>query len=605
MAPSSERPILFHYPPSIYSHRVLWYLWLRGIHYDECVSKCEIEYVLSLMLKKMNLQIQPPVMPRPDLASIGVGYRKMPAMAIGKDVYCDSRMIISKLESLYPGSNLTPQGPANAGVQKLLENWNIDGGIFANTVKLMPYWLENGLLQNKAFLDDRQTLMGGRRMTAEGMEAGRPDGLQHLRQAFDMLETTFLADGREWILGTKGPSVADIDGVWPFEWLIVDKSMRGSLPEEHFSPEHYPKVYAWVARFMDLVEGKKQAAPIPVTLDGNRMSERVRGSISACEIVTFEKDDPLKFQLGEQVEVFPSDYGQMGKTTGTIIGLSTNEVVVRNQLGIHVHFPRWNFSIKRTGASSQPALASITPVPKVPKMRLIYHPLSPFSRKVFILAHELNLSAQFVLQKVVVCPVPFAGWSDNNADVAAYNPMSKIPCLLSDSVPDGIFDSRIICEYLTDVVGSGIPPAKKDTRYWDLHTLHAAADGLMDAAVLITYELRIRKPREMYFEEWVQGQTEKIIRVLDRFERAATSGILLPPPVSASAPASMDEIAVAVATVTSAKLGFLGIDWKTGRPRLVEWMKQWEKRDSFVRTGPTRDWITGEESGDEPVVSKI
>lgn len=36
----TERPIFFHYAQSIYSHRVLWYLWLRDIKYDECVSQC-------------------------------------------------------------------------------------------------------------------------------------------------------------------------------------------------------------------------------------------------------------------------------------------------------------------------------------------------------------------------------------------------------------------------------------------------------------------------------------------------------------------------------------------------------------------------------------
>jgi hypothetical protein len=35
---SNEKPIVFHYDGSIFSHRVLWYLWLRGIPYDECVS---------------------------------------------------------------------------------------------------------------------------------------------------------------------------------------------------------------------------------------------------------------------------------------------------------------------------------------------------------------------------------------------------------------------------------------------------------------------------------------------------------------------------------------------------------------------------------------
>lgn len=124
MAPTTK-PTVFHYGPSIYSHRVLWYLWLRGIEFDEC--------------------IQPPVMPRPDLALLDVGYRKMPLLAIGRDVYCDSRLIISKLEKLYPNSTLAPATLAEAGVRKLFENYTVDGGIFANAVKLMPYWTEVSL----------------------------------------------------------------------------------------------------------------------------------------------------------------------------------------------------------------------------------------------------------------------------------------------------------------------------------------------------------------------------------------------------------------------------------------------------------------------------
>jgi glutathione S-transferase len=37
-------------------------------------------------------------------------------------------------------------------------------------------------------------------------------------------------------------------------------------------------------------------------------------------------------------------------------------------------------------------------------MKLIYHPLSPFSRKVYILALELDLASQITLDKVVVAP---------------------------------------------------------------------------------------------------------------------------------------------------------------------------------------------------------
>lgn len=286
-------------------------------------------------------------MPRPDLASIGVGYRKMPVLSIGKDVYCDSRLIISKLEALYPNSPLTPSTPAERGIQKLCESYTIDGGIFTICVKLIPYWTEKSLLNDKTFLDDRQGLMGGRRMTKEAMEAGRPDGLQHIRQAFSLLETTFLADGRDWILGTKEPTLADIDAVWPFEWLIVDRYMQECLPEEHVRENTFPKVYAWVRRFTDLVEERKKSCAKPTRLNKEAMASRTFSAASFTDVIGFPDNDPLGFKQGDEVEVFPSDYGQMGKSKGALVGLSTSEVVIRNEKGLHLHFPRWNFMVRR------------------------------------------------------------------------------------------------------------------------------------------------------------------------------------------------------------------------------------------------------------------
>jgi glutathione S-transferase len=570
MAPT-KKPILFHYPPSIYSHRVLWYLWLRGIEYDEC--------------------IQPPVMPRPDLASISVGYRKIPILAIGKDVYCDSRLIVSKLEDMFPHSTLTASTKAEEGIRKLFENFSVDGGIFANVVKLMPYWSDFGLMQDKAFLDDRQKLSGGRRMTKEVMEAGRPDGLQNIRHVFELFETTFLADGRDWILGTKTPTVADVDAVWPFEWMIVDPHMKDSLPEQYVNDKVYPKVYAWVRRFMDVVEDRKKACAKPTKLNGEIMASRVMSATSPTDDIGFINDDPLIFKRGDEVQIYPSDYGQMGVSIGSLVGLSTNEVVIENDKGLRLHFPRWNFSIKKISRNIEKVST-----PKVPKMRLIYHHQSPFTRKVFMFAHEVGLAKYITLQKVVVCPVTIAGWSDNNDDVSVFNPMTKIPCLVSDDVPDSIYDSTVICEYLEHLVSMR---RTKDARHWQLRTLHACADGIMDAAVLITYEVRIRKERNLYFDEWVEGQKQKIIRGLDRLEVAAKSGIL---PDPSAAPASADEVAVAVATALTAQLGHLGIDWKGGRPELEQWMKKWEGRPSFVDTPPMKEWVVG---SDAKTASKI
>ncbi|KAF2131843.1 hypothetical protein P153DRAFT_429100 [Dothidotthia symphoricarpi CBS 119687] len=564
-----EKPILFYYKGSVYSQRVLCYLWLRGIEFDEC--------------------IQPPVMPRPDLSSLDVAYRRIPLMAIGKDVYCDSRLIISKLESTYPNSTLAPATSADAGVRKLFESWTVDGGIFINAVKLMPYWTPGSFLSNEAFVDDRAQL-SGRRMTAELMKAGRPNGLQHIRQALDMLENTFLADDRKWILDTKEPSLADLDAIWPFAWLILDQFMKGALSEEHINETIYPKTYAWVRRFMVEVEKGKGRSPEPNTLDGKIMSNRILGSSTSPEVTTFIVNDPLMVQAGDEVEVFPSDYGQNNKDRGTLVGLTTHEVVIRNKKGLHLHFPRWNYCIEKL-APDVSIPASISSVEKVPKMRLIYHYASPYTRKVFMLAHELGLAKHITLEKVVVCPISFPGWSDNNDDVAKFNPLAKIPCLVSDDVPGGIFDSRVICEYLSSL--APIKP-KKDANYWQLRTLHACADGILDASVLVTYEERIRKERGLYFDEWVQGQALKISRALDRFESAANEGVL---PVPGTGPASVDEIAVAVALVVTEKMGYLGVKWREGRPKLVEWMSKWEGRGSFLETPPSKEWTIKEDAG--------
>lgn len=527
-------------------------------------------------------------MPRPDLASINVNYRRIPIMAIGKDVYIDSRLILSKLETLYPNSTLAPDTAEQAGIRKLLENYS-DASLFNNTVKLMPYWSPAGLIQNKAFLDDRQKLMGGRRMTAENMQAGRPEGLQNMRQAFDLMENTFLADGRQWILGSEGPTVADIDAAWPFEWLIIDRGMKGSLPAEQFSEKSYPRTYAWVQRLMGEIKSAKERIVKPTKLDGKAMNARILDAASPAEPVMFDHNDPTGFQTDDVVEVYPSDYGQAHKDRGTLVGITVSEVVIRNSKGLHLHFPRWNFRITKVAAKSSisPSLGNAK---KIPKMRLIYHPFSPYTRKVFMLAHELGLAKHITLEKVVVAPIDIKGWSDNTKDVAVYNPMGKIPCLVTEDVPTGIFDSRVICEYLSELAGVKV---KKDQKYWQMKVLHACADGIMDAAVLITYEVRIRKERGLFFKEWVEGQKAKILRGLDRLEVAAKEGILTDPGAHS---ASADEVAVAVATAMTTQMAFLGIEWQRGRPKIQEWLGKWEKRRSFVQTPPLKDWVVEDSS---------
>ncbi len=153
-------------------------------------------------------------MPRPDVKALGVEYRRIPVLAIGRDIYTDTRLILSKLGALYPASDAHPSISAstfeNKAMEKLLECWMVDGGIFARAAQLIPTNMP--LFQDPKFTKDRQQF-SGRSWNKDAMEAMRPEALVEIKGAFAFLEQSLLADGREWIMNTKSPSLADIEGM--------------------------------------------------------------------------------------------------------------------------------------------------------------------------------------------------------------------------------------------------------------------------------------------------------------------------------------------------------------------------------------------------------
>jgi len=187
MAADNDRSIrYYHYNSSPYARKVVWYLTLRGMSWAEVK--------------------QPVIMPRPDLQAIGVGYRRIPVMAIGKDVYCDTRIILRKLEELFPDSKMGATSPDGCAIQKLIEIWHVEGPLFSRAASSMPL----SVFKDPKFSKDREQ-MTGRPWNIEAMEKFRPDALAYVRSAFSFLEK-LLADGRQWIISTSEPSLADIEG---------------------------------------------------------------------------------------------------------------------------------------------------------------------------------------------------------------------------------------------------------------------------------------------------------------------------------------------------------------------------------------------------------
>lgn len=196
-------------------------------------------------------------------------------------------------------------------------------------------------------------------------------------------------------------------------------------------------------------------------------------------------------------------------------------------------------------------------------MRLYHSPTTPFGRKVMVLLMETGLTDR--VEVVTASGTPLAPGSMP----LEMNPLGKIPVLIRD---DGmaLYDSRVICRYLDDLAGAGLYGT--GDALWQTLTLEATADGILDAALLMVYELRAR-PEDKQFPDWVEGQWAKVTRALDMLELRGVQGL------------TMGQVALACA------LAYLDFrhdarNWRQGRPRLAAWQAVMADRPSMIATRP-------------------
>lgn len=200
-------------------------------------------------------------------------------------------------------------------------------------------------------------------------------------------------------------------------------------------------------------------------------------------------------------------------------------------------------------------------------MKLYHSPASPFVRKVMVVLHETGQ-----LDDVEILPTMVTAVSPSDALIPK-NPLSKIPALERDDGPT-TYDSRVICAYLDDRAGAGL--YKTGPGRWDQLTLEATADGILDAAVLMVYEARVR-PVEKQYDGWVEAQWNKVSRALDAVEARWMPHL--------SGPVDICQIAVGCA------LSYLDFrhgprDWRAGRPQLAAWHEAFAARPSMIATQP-------------------
>jgi glutathione S-transferase len=200
---------------------------------------------------------------------------------------------------------------------------------------------------------------------------------------------------------------------------------------------------------------------------------------------------------------------------------------------------------------------------------LHYSPTSPYVRKVMIVLRETGQ-----LDAVTLATASGTPLAPGTMPVG-HNPLGKIPAL---ERPDGctLYDSRVICRYFAESAQDGPAFYPKPPRLWEVLTLEATADGILDAAILMRYETALR-PEEGQSPDWIEGQWAKIARSLDALESRWMGHL--------NGPLDMGQVAVACA------LDYLDLRhdarrWREGRDTLAAWHARFAERPSMQATRP-------------------
>ena len=124
----TTRPVIaYDYDFSPYGQKVRMLLDLAGVPY----KRCDV----------------PAVLPRPQLESLGITYRRIPVLAVGKDVYCDTSLISRKILELQGPNGKLNSHPAEPAFEQW-GNWAFQTGLATAPSSLL----------SPEFVKDRQTI---------------------------------------------------------------------------------------------------------------------------------------------------------------------------------------------------------------------------------------------------------------------------------------------------------------------------------------------------------------------------------------------------------------------------------------------------------------
>jgi glutathione S-transferase len=268
---------------------------------------------------------QPVIMPKPDLVALTGGYRRIPVMQVGADIYCDSVLIARELERRFPTPTLFPSGAP--GLDQAAAQWT-DRGFFQAAVTVIFAGL--GDTVDPAFVRDREAL-SGQPFDPAAMRAAVPHMAAQLR-AHAALASEQLADGRAFLAGERPGSIDAT--VYYNLWFV-----RSFYPPAAAAFADLPHLADWMERVRAIGHGDRSSATPEEAIAIARAAEAERGEVAA-------QDAAL---AGKSVVVAATDYGRE-PIAGVLVGSSPHHLALRRddeRAGtVVVHLPRIGFAMQ-------------------------------------------------------------------------------------------------------------------------------------------------------------------------------------------------------------------------------------------------------------------
>jgi glutathione S-transferase len=287
-------------------------------HYDTSPFSEKVRVMLGVKGLSWRSVIQPVIMPKPDLIPLTGGYRRIPVLQIGADVYCDTQVILAELDARQARPAVIK------GADWAVNLW-ADRLFFQVTVAVV--FGEIGDNVPAEFIADREKL-SGRPFDIATMKAAAPPMKAQWRAHAAWIERGLASND---FLGGSTPSLADVAAYMNIWWL--GRAAPGAAAA---LLDGLPKTLGWRERIKALGHGRRTDMTGAEAL-------AVAQAASPASAPGVDAADPSELKAGASVAVRADDYGR-DPIEGRLISATPDRIIIAresDELGvIHVHFPR-------------------------------------------------------------------------------------------------------------------------------------------------------------------------------------------------------------------------------------------------------------------------